>query len=258
MLGMIAHTVVGLVYSTIGSPAGVFLLVDPALGGQSSFLALDLDGTELNFRDASASSVTISGGTSTSYFWAVSSPGWSDSDTVLVAIRTADPELTIEALNDDIPHGLGNARAAGVAEFRVTRSYVPHGETPRHESGVQHPLEGVSRRHGRHCVRPGACDEDAQAPRPRHGRAGKPRLHDHVRPPARRRLHRGQPVRGHGERQGSGNDLHDSPPGHRGPADGEPRGLPRLARRGGRSASGSRSAPGSRPARPTCAATRSR
>ena len=135
MLGMIAHTVVGLVYSTIGSPAGVFLLVDPALGGQSSFLALDLDGTELNFRDASASSVTISGGTSTSYFWAVSSPGWSDSDTVLVAIRTADPELTIEALNDDIPHGLGNARAAGVAEFRVTRSYVPHGET--HDTSLE-------------------------------------------------------------------------------------------------------------------------
>ena len=60
--------------------------------------------------------------------WNSAGLSWSDGQSVSLSLEPL-PELTIEAVNDNVPHGLGSASAAGVAEFQVTRSYVRSGET---------------------------------------------------------------------------------------------------------------------------------
>ena len=123
------YTVLGLVDSAIGGTQRVVLVLDTALGTNSPNLELHLDGSSLDFGDAAVESTVIRGVSVATYSWVGPSRNWSVNDAVAVEIRSLGPVLTIVAVNDNIPHGLGNARTAGVAEFVVTRSYVPPGET---------------------------------------------------------------------------------------------------------------------------------
>ena len=93
-------------------------------------MTLNFDDDSFPFDDADAGTDTISGTNLHTYYWSRSSFGWSVDDEVAVTIESdLLPVLSIEAVNDDIPYGLGDFAAAGVAEFRVTRSNVPAGET---------------------------------------------------------------------------------------------------------------------------------
>ena len=97
------------------------IVFDTNLTGAAAQLTLVVDGTVFAFEDADTKN-------NTTRIW--NSPGlsWSDGQSVSLGLVPL-PELTIEAFNDNVPHGLGSATAAGVAEFQVTRSYVRSGET---------------------------------------------------------------------------------------------------------------------------------
>ena len=99
-----------------------------ALTSSAGKLAVVVDGgTPLAFETADSKT----GKTRT---W--NNPGFSLSSGPPVSLSLlAPPTLTIEALNDDIPHGDGDAAAAGVAEFRITRSEVPEDET--HDTSLE-------------------------------------------------------------------------------------------------------------------------
>ena len=84
-------------------------------------LTLVVDGTAFAFEDADTKS-------NTTRIWNSAGLSWSDGQPVSLSLVPL-PELSIEAFNDNVPHGLGSASAAGVAEFQVTRSYVRSGET---------------------------------------------------------------------------------------------------------------------------------
>ena len=128
-LGGTTYTVLALVDTTIGGPQRVVLVLDTALGNNSAGFALHLGGSLLNFGDVTAGSLVVDGVSRPTYSWAGPSLGWSVRDSVAMEIRRASTVLSIEALNENIPHGLGDASAAGVAEFLVTRGSVEVGET---------------------------------------------------------------------------------------------------------------------------------
>ena len=120
----------GTTYSIIGlrydmSADRLELKIVPPLTGSAKYLTLVVDGIPLAFGDADAKE---DGAVYSTRDW--NNPGfsWSDGQSVSLSLEPL-PELSIEAVNDNVPHGLGSASAAGVAEFQVTRSYVRSGET---------------------------------------------------------------------------------------------------------------------------------
>ena len=110
-------------YETIGDKFAIG--TRPGLTGSAKYLTLVVDGTPLAFGDADSKEDNAAYSLRT---W--NNPGfsWSAGQSVSLGLVPL-PELTIEAFNDNVPHGDGDASAAGVAEFQVTRSYVRSGET---------------------------------------------------------------------------------------------------------------------------------
>ena len=107
----------------ISTNSGAFgIVLDTDLMGDAAKLTVVVDGTEFAFEDAD----TI---TTTNRFWNNAGLSWTDGQAVSLGLVAPLPKLSIEAVNDNVPHGLGSASAAGVAEFQVTRSYVRSGET---------------------------------------------------------------------------------------------------------------------------------
>ena len=101
------------------------VIVVPELTSGAKQLALVIDGKSFAFAGAD---IKRDDGLDSTRIWDNPGISWSSGQTVSLSLEPTQT-LTIEALNDDIPHGLGDAGAAGVAEFRVKRNYVPERET---------------------------------------------------------------------------------------------------------------------------------
>ena len=207
------YSIIGLRYNM--TEDRLELKIVPPLTGSAKNLTLVVDGIPLAFGDADTKE---DGAVSSTRFW--NNPGfsWSDGQEVSLSLRAPLPVVTIEAVSEEVAFGVANA-----AQFRLRRT-----------GAVDAPLRTVclSAKHKptlnkkppplRQRVRDGGEDGHLLSPGPRRGQQRRPDLRGHLRGPARHGLRGRQPVRGDGDGQGAGRDLHEHrQPANRGPADGQ-------------------------------------